>query len=174
MLATRSIWHVCYRIWSWSRRICATAKGRRSQKEGSNSGCDAAWSGCCECTTAGTKTLHCLQAIVKSSNLNCSLHPLLILWLFSGEVELELASLFLPLFLAETLAFSALTLLFGRQEGHPACKKLSVGMLVMCLGQGADLHMAQLMPLLLAISSSSKSRLVLPSWFYLSGAGSPG
>jgi len=82
--------------------------------------------------------------------------------------------LFLPLFLAETLAFSALTLLFGRQEGHPACKKLSVGMLVMCLGQGADLHMAQLMPLLLAISSSSKSRLVLPSWFYLSGAGSPG
>ena len=27
------------------------------------------------------------------------------------------------------LAFSALTLLFGRQEGHPACKKLSGGML---------------------------------------------
>jgi len=25
----------------------------------------------------------------------------------------------------ETLAFSALTLLVGRQEGHPACKKLS-------------------------------------------------
>jgi len=24
-----------------------------------------------------------------------------------------------------TLAFSALTLLFGRQEGHPACKKLT-------------------------------------------------
>jgi len=28
--------------------------------------------------------------------------------------------------------------------------------------------------LLLIISSSSKSRLVLPSWFYVSGAGSPG
>jgi len=45
---------------------------------------------------------------------------------------------------------------------------------VMCLGQGADLHMAHLMPLPLTISCSSKSRLVLPSWFYLSGASSPG
>ena len=27
------------------------------------------------------------------------------------------------------LAFSALTLLVGRQEGHPACKKLSGGVL---------------------------------------------
>jgi len=39
--------------------------------------------------------------------------------------------------------------------------------MVMCLGQGADLHIAQLMPLPLTISCSSKSRLVLPSWFYL-------
>jgi len=29
-----------------------------------------------------------------------------------------------------TIAFSALTLLVGRQEGHPACKKLSSGVLV--------------------------------------------
>jgi len=29
-----------------------------------------------------------------------------------------------------TDAFSALTLLVGRQEGHPACEKLSGGMLV--------------------------------------------
>jgi len=29
----------------------------------------------------------------------------------------------------DTLAFSALTLLVGRQEGHPACKKLSDGVL---------------------------------------------
>jgi len=28
-----------------------------------------------------------------------------------------------------TFAFIALTLLVGRQEGHPACKKLSVGVL---------------------------------------------
>ena len=30
----------------------------------------------------------------------------------------------------DTYAFSALTLLVGRQEGHPACKKLSGGVLV--------------------------------------------
>jgi len=36
--------------------------------------------------------------------------------------------------------------------------------MVMCLGQGADLHMAQLMPLPLTISCSGKSRLVLPFW----------
>jgi len=29
----------------------------------------------------------------------------------------------------EGYAFSALTLLVGRQEGHPACKKLSGGVL---------------------------------------------
>jgi len=46
--------------------------------------------------------------------------------------------------------------------------------MVMCLGQGADLHMSQLMPLPLTISWSIKSKLILPSWFYLSGAGSPG
>jgi len=44
---------------------------------------------------------------------------------------------------------------------------------VMCLGQCADLHVAQLMPLPITISCSSKSRLVLPSWFCLSGAGLP-
>jgi len=39
-------------------------------------------------------------------------------------------------------AFSALTLLVGRQEGHPACKKTEwwgAGV-VICLEQGADLH----------------------------------
>jgi len=35
---------------------------------------------------------------------------------------------------------------------------------VICLGQGADLHMAHLMPLPLTISCSSKSRLLLPFW----------
>jgi len=29
--------------------------------------------------------------------------------------------------------FSALTLLVGRQEGHPACKKLGVGLLVVMI-----------------------------------------
>jgi len=56
------------------------------------------------------------------------------------------------------LYFSALTLLVGRQEGHPACKKLEwwgTGM-VICLERGADLHMAQLMPLPLTVSCFSK------------------
>jgi len=39
--------------------------------------------------------------------------------------------------------------------------------MVMCLGQSADLHMAQLMPLPLTVSCSSKSRLVLPFWCWL-------
>jgi len=72
-------------------------------------------------------------------------------------------------------AFSALMLLVGWQEGHPACKKTEwwdAGM-VMCLVQGADLHMAHLMLLQLTLSCSSKSWLTLPSWFCLSGAGSP-
>jgi len=30
-------------------------------------------------------------------------------------------------------AFSALTLLVGQQEGHPACKKLDVGLLVVMI-----------------------------------------
>jgi len=54
--------------------------------------------------------------------------------------------------------FSALTPLVGRQEGHPACKKTEwwgAGM-VICLEQGADLHMAQLMPLPRTVSSFSK------------------
>jgi len=44
---------------------------------------------------------------------------------------------------------------------------------VICLGRGADLHMAQLLPLPLTISCFSKSRLVLPEWFCLSGDGLP-
>ena len=66
-------------------------------------------------------------------------------------------------------AFSALTLLVGRQEGHPASKKTEwwgAGV-VICLERGADLHMAQLMPLPLTVSCSVKSRLVLPFWYRL-------
>jgi len=38
---------------------------------------------------------------------------------------------------------------------------------IICLGRGADLRMAHLMPLPLTISCSSKSRLVLPLWYRL-------
>ena len=54
-------------------------------------------------------------------------------------------------------AFSALTLLVGRQEGHLACKKQRWGTgVVICLERGADLHMAQQMPMLLTVSCFSK------------------
>ena len=58
-------------------------------------------------------------------------------------------------------AFSALTLLVWRQEGHPVCKKTEwLGAdIVICLERGADLHMAQLMPLPLTDSCFSKIQI---------------
>jgi len=41
------------------------------------------------------------------------------------------------------LAFSALTLLVGQQEGHPTCKKLSGGVLV-CLSVWDEVHICLL------------------------------
>ena len=65
-------------------------------------------------------------------------------------------------------AFSALTLLVEQQEGHPACKKQWWGAgMVICLGQGADLHTAKLMPLPLTVLASVKSTLILPFWYWL-------
>jgi len=58
-------------------------------------------------------------------------------------------------------AFSALTLLVGWQEGHPACKKTErwgAGVVV-CLERGADLHMAQLMPMPLTVACFSKIQI---------------
>jgi len=39
--------------------------------------------------------------------------------------------------------------------------------MVICLVRGANLHMAQLMPLPLTVFASVKSRLVLPFWYRL-------
>jgi len=54
-----------------------------------------------------------------------------------------------------------LTLLVGRQEGHPACKKTEwwVAGMVIFLLRGADLHIAQLMPLPLTVSYFSKIQI---------------
>ena len=65
--------------------------------------------------------------------------------------------------------------LAGWQEGHPACKKTEwwgAG-IVTCLQRGADLHMAQLMPLPLTVSCFSK---ILTGFTFLVPAhpGSPG
>jgi len=70
-----------------------------------------------------------------------------------------------------------LTLLVGRQEGHPACKKLSGGVhragMVICLERGADLHMAQLMPLPLTVSCFSKIQIAF-TFLVPDYPGSPG
>jgi len=66
-------------------------------------------------------------------------------------------------------------MLVGWQEGHPACKKTEwcgTGV-VICLEQGADLHMVQLMPLPLTVSCFSKIQV---DFTFLAPAhpGSPG
>ena len=70
---------------------------------------------------------------------------------------------------ADFEAFSALTLLVGQQEGQPACKKLSGGILMwssvwsemqICIWpSGCHCHSLSL--------ASVKSRLVFPFWYQL-------
>ena len=55
-------------------------------------------------------------------------------------------------------AFSALTLLVGRQEGHPACKKRVV-LAWLSVWSEVQTCMAQLMPLPLTVSCSSKIQI---------------
>ena len=66
-------------------------------------------------------------------------------------------------------ALSALTLLVWWQEGHPACKKTEWwgSGVVICLERGADLHMAQLMPLPLTVSCFSKIQIGFTFWYRL-------
>jgi len=72
---------------------------------------------------------------------------------------------------SSVLAFSALTLLVGRHEGHPACKKLSV---VCWRGSqpGAMCRFAY------GPADATATHCLLlqynPDWFYLSDTGSPG
>ena len=71
--------------------------------------------------------------------------------------------------------FSALMLFVGQQEGHPACKKTEwwgAGV-VISLVWDADLHMAQLMPLLLTVSCFSKIQIGF-TFLVLAYSGSPG
>jgi len=71
-------------------------------------------------------------------------------------------------------AFRALTLLVGRQEGHPAFKKQWWGTgVVICLERGAYLHMAQLMRLPLTVSCSIKIQIGF-TFLVLAYPGCPG
>ena len=67
-------------------------------------------------------------------------------------------------------AFSALTLLFGRLEGHPACKKLSSGGVLEWLSVWSEMQTC-IWPSWCHCHSLSlalvKSRLVLPFWYRL-------
>ena len=79
------------------------------------------------------------------------------------------------LFSVFRFAFSALMLLVGRQEWHPACKKTEwwgAGV-VICLERGADLHAAQPMPLPLTVSCFSKIQIGF-TFLVLAHPGSPG
>jgi len=57
------------------------------------------------------------------------------------------------------MPFSAMTLLAGRQEGHKKTFEWWGAGMVMCTEQGADMHMAQLMPLPLTVSCFSKIQI---------------
>jgi len=58
------------------------------------------------------------------------------------------------------LPISALTLLVGWQKGHLVCKKLSGGVLVwLSVWSEVQTHMAQMMPLPLTVSCSSKIQI---------------
>jgi len=63
---------------------------------------------------------------------------------------------------------SALTLLVGWQEGHPACKNWVVGYAgIIYLGRGAYLHEAQLMPLPPMSLAPVNPDWFLPIWYWL-------
>ena len=82
-------------------------------------------------------------------------------WLKSVTCLSHLTVINLLCLCSASSSFSALTLLVGRQEGHPACKKLDwwgAGVAI-CLEWCADLHMAQLMPLPLTVSCFSKIQI---------------
>ena len=91
--------------------------------------------------------------------------PYLVKYLASFWLTMADDSIFVLLY----VYFSALTLLVGRQEGHPACKKLSSEVLAWlsvwsevqtCIwSSGCHCHSLSL--------ASLKSRLVLPFWYWL-------
>jgi len=75
-------------------------------------------------------------------------------------------------------AFGALTLLVGRQEGHPTCKKLSAGVLAWLsvwseVQRICRLAYAQLMPLPLTVSCFSKIQIGF-TFLVSAHLGSPG
>ena len=84
----------------------------------------------------------------------------------SVQTESTYGSFFNDLLITDFTAFSAFTLLVGWQEGHPACKKLSRGMLVwLCALVKVPIC---IWPILCHCHSLSLAP-VSPDWFYLPG-----
>ena len=115
----------------------------------------------------------CVRACV------CNLETFVIAQMLSVSGEDVICSLEMLLdFLCDAVyvrAFSALMLLVGRQEGHSACKKTEwwgAGV-VICLERGANLHMAQPMPLPLTVSCFSKIQIGF-TFLLPTDLGSPG
>ena len=96
------------------------------------------YNGVCVCTVVSKHWIWAIFLMVGSISVVC--------W-FMGWMLLLTVRVYCGLF-----AFSALTLLVGRQEWWGA------GM-VICLARGADLHMSQLMPLPLTVFCFSKSQI---------------
>ena len=102
------------------------------------------------------------------SSIGCTIYKLQLLYsvVFWQNYSLEYKHIIEP---TGWPAFSALTLLVGQQEGHPACKNLSGGVLVWlsvcsevqtCIWSSwCHCHSLSL--------ASVKSRLVLPFWYWL-------
>ena len=99
----------------------------------------------------------------------CKLHGwcLIMLWLWNRELSLSPGMLHATALtywvswnIACFIAFSALTLLLGGRKGIRSVRKEWWGAgMVICLERGVDLHMAQLMPLPLTVSSFSKIQI---------------
>ena len=92
---------------------------------------------------------------------------------FKGGVNIVLGIGYTPCL--QCFGFSALMLLVGRQEGHPACKTTEwwgAGV-VICLERDADLHMTQLMPLSLTVPCFSKIQIGF-TFLISAHPGSPG
>ena len=90
------------------------------------------------------------------------------LWVLQSINNIGLIKI-IPLGSMSTDAFSALTLLVGRQEGHPACKKLSGGVLAW-LSVWSEVQTCIWSSWCHCYSlslASVKSRLVLPFWYRL-------
>jgi len=80
-----------------------------------------------------------------------------ILHFIAAVLLLRLSMFYVVFFVVYSVAFSALILLVGRQEAHPACKKLSDEVLAW-LSVWSEVQMVQLTPR--SSLDSLKSRLV--------------